>query len=134
MCFLWRRNGRCHPTLHQSNPTALSITATDKLSYTRRQCAQHLQRGSFFRTADGAGGISHLYLCGFTPTPDNPKVAKTALGAETSVAWTYHKNSWKRPYPTTTKLSAMGLRRHNYSPITADNQPPDKPHCSYCRQ
>ena len=51
--------------------------------------------GSFFRTADGAGGITHLYLCGITPTPDNPKVAKTALGAETSVSWSYHKNGWE---------------------------------------
>ena len=33
--------------------------------------------GSIFRCADGAG-FSHLYLCGITPTPDHPKVAKTA--------------------------------------------------------
>jgi tRNA G18 (ribose-2'-O)-methylase SpoU len=51
--------------------------------------------GSFFRTADGAGSIAHLYLCGITPTPDNPKVAKTALGAEQSVPWSYHKNGWE---------------------------------------
>ncbi len=48
--------------------------------------------GSFFRTADGVGGIDHLYLCGITPTPDNNKVAKTALGAEQSVSWSYHLN------------------------------------------
>ena len=44
--------------------------------------------GSIFRTADGAG-IQRLHLCGITPTPDNPKVAKTALGAEEAVAWRY---------------------------------------------
>ncbi len=44
--------------------------------------------GSLFRTADAAG-IRHLYLCGFTPTPEHPKVAKTALGAERSVPWEY---------------------------------------------
>ncbi len=48
--------------------------------------------GSIFRTADGAG-IRHLYLCGITPTPDNPKLAKTALGAEQTVAWSYHSNA-----------------------------------------
>jgi len=48
--------------------------------------------GSIFRTADGAG-IRHLYLCGITPTPDNPKLAKTALGAEQTVAWSYHANA-----------------------------------------
>lgn len=48
--------------------------------------------GSIFRSADGAG-ISHLYLCGITPTPEQPKLAKTALGAEQSVPWTQYKNS-----------------------------------------
>jgi len=45
--------------------------------------------GSMFRSADGAG-VSHMHLGGFTPTPDHPKFAKTALGAERSVAWTHH--------------------------------------------
>jgi tRNA G18 (ribose-2'-O)-methylase SpoU len=44
--------------------------------------------GSMFRTADGAG-ITHLYLGGITPTPDHPKLAKTALGAERVVPWTH---------------------------------------------
>jgi tRNA G18 (ribose-2'-O)-methylase SpoU len=47
--------------------------------------------GSIFRTADGAG-IRHLYLCGITPTPVHPKVAKTALGAERTVSWSSSKN------------------------------------------
>ncbi|NPV76937.1 MAG: RNA methyltransferase [Anaerolineae bacterium] len=45
--------------------------------------------GSIFRTADGAA-INHIHLCGITPTPDHPKVSKTALGAECLVAWTQH--------------------------------------------
>ncbi len=45
--------------------------------------------GSMFRTADGAG-LRHLHLCGITPTPENPKVGKTALGAEQALPWTYH--------------------------------------------
>jgi 23S rRNA (guanosine2251-2'-O)-methyltransferase len=47
--------------------------------------------GSLFRTADGAA-ISHLHLCGITATPQQPKVAKTALGADQVVPWTYHAN------------------------------------------
>lgn len=42
--------------------------------------------GSIFRTAD-ALGAQELYLCGFTGTPLQSKVAKTALGAEQRVAW-----------------------------------------------
>lgn len=47
--------------------------------------------GSMFRTSDGAG-ISHLHLCGMTPTPRNHRLAKTALGAQETVAWTYRRN------------------------------------------
>ncbi|MCJ7695064.1 MAG: hypothetical protein MUO40_06500 [Anaerolineaceae bacterium] len=49
--------------------------------------------GAAFRTADGVG-MDHLYLCGITPIPqNNPGIAKTALGAEESIAYTYHPNS-----------------------------------------
>lgn len=47
--------------------------------------------GSIFRSADGAG-FQRLHLCGITPTPENPKLAKTALGAEQVVAWQHHRN------------------------------------------
>jgi 23S rRNA (guanosine2251-2'-O)-methyltransferase len=48
--------------------------------------------GSMFRTADGAG-VGHVYLGGITPTPDHPKLAKTALGAESSVSWSHHPDA-----------------------------------------
>lgn len=48
--------------------------------------------GSMFRTADGAG-LNRLHLCGITPTPDHPKIAKTALGSEQIVPWVQHWNA-----------------------------------------
>jgi 23S rRNA (guanosine2251-2'-O)-methyltransferase len=50
--------------------------------------------GSILRSADGFG-FSHSYLCGITPTPDNEAVAKTSLGAEDSVPWSFHKDALK---------------------------------------
>lgn len=47
--------------------------------------------GSILRTSDGAG-ISHGYLCGITPTPLHPRLAKTALTAEIHTSWSYHPN------------------------------------------
>lgn len=47
--------------------------------------------GSMFRTADGAG-VRHMHLAGFTPTPEHPALAKTALGAEKTVPWTLHRD------------------------------------------
>lgn len=61
--------------------------------------------GSIFRTADGAG-LHHLHLCGITPTPDNPKIAKTSLGAEYSVPWTYHPDSVSAAF----LLKSMGYK------------------------
>lgn len=42
--------------------------------------------GSVFRTAD-AFLIEGLYLCGYTGTPPNREIEKTALGATASVPW-----------------------------------------------
>lgn len=61
--------------------------------------------GSMFRTADGAG-LRHLHLGGFTPTPEHPQMAKTALGAERTVPWTRHPD----PLAAARSLVAAGRR------------------------
>ena len=48
--------------------------------------------GSIFRTAE-AVGVQKLHLCGMTATPDNPRLAKTAIGAESMLAWQQHNNA-----------------------------------------
>ncbi len=50
--------------------------------------------GSIFRTAD-ALGVTKLYLCGISGRPPQQKISKTALGAETTVPWEYHKQTWR---------------------------------------
>ena len=47
--------------------------------------------GSIFRTCDGIG-IRKIYICGISPTPEHPKVKKTALGAETTIPWEQSNN------------------------------------------
>ncbi len=44
--------------------------------------------GSILRTADAAR-LAHVYVTGYTPTPDHIRVAKTALGAEHTVPWSH---------------------------------------------
>ena len=48
--------------------------------------------GSFFRTCD-AFAVGRLCLCGITATPPSRDIHKTALGAELTVPWTYHKTT-----------------------------------------
>jgi tRNA G18 (ribose-2'-O)-methylase SpoU len=50
--------------------------------------------GSIFRTADGLG-VQKIFLCGYTGTPDHPKLNKTALGAEKVIPWESHKQAWR---------------------------------------
>jgi 23S rRNA (guanosine2251-2'-O)-methyltransferase len=45
--------------------------------------------GSVFRTSD-ALLIEAVYLCGYTATPPNKDIHKTALGAEDSMEWIYY--------------------------------------------
>ncbi len=44
--------------------------------------------GSIFRTADSFCA-EKVYLCGITGTPPHREIAKTALGADETVAWEY---------------------------------------------
>jgi len=48
--------------------------------------------GSFFRTAD-AVHVDKLLLSGITATPPHTGIAKTALGAETTVRWEHAADS-----------------------------------------
>lgn len=67
--------------------------------------------GAIFRTADAAG-VKKIFLCGYTPRPEfgnlkiqtsklkakfqhYDKIAKTALGAEKTVPWEQHKQTWR---------------------------------------
>ena len=73
--------------------------------------------GSLLRTADGLG-VSMVILSGYTPYPISPnderlphlarkvdaQIAKTALGAESSLSWEHHE----RIEPVITKLKTDG--------------------------
>lgn len=48
--------------------------------------------GAVFRTSD-AFRVEEVMLCGITATPPNAEIHKSALGAEFSVRWSYHKNT-----------------------------------------
>jgi len=47
--------------------------------------------GSFFRTCD-ALRISHLYLTGISAQPPHREITKTAIGATSSVDWSYKED------------------------------------------
>ena len=67
--------------------------------------------GSVFRTADSVG-LDHIYLTGYTPTPNDrfgrerKDIAKTALGAQDSVSWSQDNE----PLKLIQKLQSEGVK------------------------
>ena len=47
--------------------------------------------GSLFRTAECLGA-KHIFLVGYTPTPEDQGVKKTAMGTESFVTWSVHNH------------------------------------------
>lgn len=47
--------------------------------------------GGIFRSAE-CFGVQEIVLCGYTPLPDQPQVAKAALGTEQRVSWRYEED------------------------------------------
>ncbi|MCB0391990.1 MAG: RNA methyltransferase [Bdellovibrionales bacterium] len=47
--------------------------------------------GSIFRTAECLG-VKHIFLVGYTPSPENDGVKKTAMGTEEWISWSHHNN------------------------------------------
>jgi 23S rRNA (guanosine2251-2'-O)-methyltransferase len=50
--------------------------------------------GSIFRTSD-ALEVDKIFLCGISGYPPNDKIAKTALGAEKTIPFEYHWQTWR---------------------------------------
>lgn len=64
--------------------------------------------GSIFRTAE-ALGAKEIHLCGYTPTPDNAKTKKSALGTDNWIKWTY----WESSLECIQALNSQGI--HTYA-------------------
>src|SRR3989344_2494914 len=72
--------------------------------------------GAIFRTAD-AVGVEKIYLGGYSPTPIEPRVGKTALGAEQTVPWEQYKQTW---------LLLKKLRQRGIEVIALEQTPQSK--------
>lgn len=73
--------------------------------------------GSIFRTSD-ALGINKLYLCGITGTPNNPRLAKTALKALDVVDWEYKKSAYR---------TVRQLKKNGYHLVSLERTKDSKP-------
>jgi 23S rRNA (guanosine2251-2'-O)-methyltransferase len=77
---------------HQTPVTHNEIKPLKQIDILMDNIRSAYNAGSILRTSD-AIKVNHIHLCGTTPSPDNPKVRKTALGAEFSIPWSLHWNA-----------------------------------------
>ena len=96
----WNRCPACRSTIHSVATVSSNVRSDRTLRPPKLLNVEAIldnirsawNVGSIFRTAEGTG-VKMIYLCGITPTPDNAKVSKTALGAEVNLPWTKSNNS-----------------------------------------
>ncbi|MEA2104898.1 MAG: RNA methyltransferase [Candidatus Cloacimonadota bacterium] len=79
--------------------------------------------GSIIRSAE-CFGIKKIYFCGYTPTPQNDKVKKTAMGTEKYLEWEMYKTAGEiikklreeniRIYAAETVQNAISIYQTNF--------------------
>ena len=80
--------------------------------------------GSIFRTSDSFL-IEKIIISGYTATPDNPKMEKTALGSSDSVDWEYsediietiNKLKWKGVKIVSIEQADKSLKIEEFKPL-----------------
>ncbi len=102
---------------HQRPAETTAVSNTPPVSALLDNIRSVFNVGAMFRTADGAG-LHHLYLCGITCTPEHPKLAKTSLGAEQHVPWTYSPNGVD---------TAVSLKNNGYQLWAIEGTPHARP-------
>lgn len=82
--------------------------------------------GSAFRSAD-AFGVNKIILSGYTPTPPDAEINKTAIGAEEFVKWEYFPSidDIIKMYPTD-QFHYVGIEQMDKSIELQDYQKPEK--------
>ncbi|HEX7069936.1 MAG TPA: TrmH family RNA methyltransferase [Rhodothermales bacterium] len=80
-----------HEEIRRADPAAISSLPRHPLRLVIHDVRSIHNVGSIFRTSDAAA-VDRLYLTGFTGTPENPALHRTALGAQATVPWERHSN------------------------------------------
>ncbi len=81
-----------HHEIPRPTPEALALLPRHPVAAVLADVRSIHNVGAMFRTAD-ATRLSHLYLTGFTGTPDHRQLHKTALGAQETVPWSHHADA-----------------------------------------
>lgn len=84
--------------------------------------------GAIFRIADGIRA-EKIYLCGITGRPPSRMIAKTALGAESSVPWEYHKDAYEIAGILKKNSVQLIALEHTDSSVLYSDAKPEAPVC-----
>ena len=103
-----------------------SKTATYPLYVVLDHLRSSFNVGSIFRSAECLG-VKHIYLVGYTPTPEDLGVQKTAMGTEKLVSWSQHNHlSEVLQLLKGEGISLVALETSEYAQDLAEFSCPDK--------
>lgn len=78
--------------------------------------------GGIFRSAE-CFGVQEIVLCGYTPLPDQPQVAKAALGTEQRILWKYEEDILTSIHRLKTSgMTCYALETVAHAPDVADTK------------
>ncbi len=78
--------------------------------------------GGIFRSAE-CFGVQEVVLCGYTPLPDQPQVAKAALGTEQRIPWRYEEDILTSIHRLKTSgMTCYALETVAHAPDVADTK------------
>jgi len=110
-------NKRRYETIRSSRPGALELLEKPRnpIYVIANDIRSLYNVGSIFRSSDAAG-IKKLFLTGISGYPPRKEISKTAIGAEDSVPWEYHKNVFPvLEYMKSEKIPIVALEHANKS-------------------
>ncbi len=80
--------------LRKEIPSAREVASVERqqLIFVLDNIQDTFNVGALFRVAD-AVAAERVYLCGWTPTPPNPRIHKAAVGTENWLPWEYRADT-----------------------------------------
>jgi|SRR5690554_1003536 tRNA G18 (ribose-2'-O)-methylase SpoU len=116
----WAMRKLRHDEIPRPDPKEVALLPRHPISIVLNNVRSIYNVGSIFRTSDAAL-IEHVYITGYTGTPDHRSLHKTALGAQETVPWSYHRDPVEVLTALRSKGYALAVLEITDSPKYADD-------------
>lgn len=116
----WSRGLRDHEFLVNTDDRPEAAPSQLPMHFVLDHLRSAFNVGALFRTADCLG-VSGLWLCGYTATPEDAQVQRTTMGSHAHVAWQWRKTTEQALDELKGKgITVVGLETVAGAPLAAE--------------